>query len=114
MDPGDLLLLRHLAEDQLLDFGQLRDSREVRLLHVQLLLGVVQDRQLIGDDEGDQLGPEGVSIDEDLGDEWGLEVDVLDLLGGDVLALGKLEDVLLAVDDLGGKKRRGRAWMGVP
>ena len=54
----------------------------------------------IGHDNGDQLGLEGVPIDEDLSDEGRARINVLDFLGGHVFALGELEDVLLPVDDL--------------
>lgn len=41
-----------------------------------------------------------VSMNEDLSHGVAVDVDVLDLLGSDVLALSQLKDVLLPVDDL--------------
>jgi len=42
---------------------------------------------------------QAVSVDVELRHRLAPDVDVLDLLGGDVLALRQLEDVLLPVDD---------------
>ena len=58
-------------------------------------------------------------MDKDLSHRSTAAVDVLDLLGGDVLPLGQLEQVLLPVDELQGpvlrprERRGGQAGEGV-
>ena len=54
----------------------------------------------VWDGEGDQLGAEGVSVHKTLLQERAAGVDILNLLGRNVLALRQLEDVLLPIDDL--------------
>mmetsp|Transcript_111454 Transcript_111454/g.296166 ORF Transcript_111454/g.296166 Transcript_111454/m.296166 type:complete len:266 (-) Transcript_111454:1015-1812(-) len=54
----------------------------------------------IHDDHAHQLGLQAVAVDVVLRHKLALHVQVLDLLRGDILALRKLEEVLLPVDDL--------------
>jgi hypothetical protein len=56
----------------------------------------------VGDHHADQARLQRLAVHEALGDQRAPGVHVFDLLGGDVLALGQLEDVLLAVHDLQG------------
>ena len=65
-----------------------------------MLCSPLLDDRLIGDDNSDTAVLEGVTIDEALGNERRKTEDALNLLRCDVLALGKLEDVLGPVDDL--------------
>lgn len=51
---------------------------------------------------------QAVSVHKDLSHRVAPHVHVLDLLGGDVLALGQLEDVLLPVHDLQGAVLRSQ------
>lgn len=53
-----------------------------------------------GGGRGGALHLQAVAVHEHLGHGAAAHVHVLDLLGGDVLALRQLEDVLLPVDDL--------------
>ena len=62
--------------------------------------GPRQENLLVRDDHGDERRHQRVAVDEALRDKLASRVDVLNLLGRDVLALRQLEDVLLAVDDL--------------
>jgi hypothetical protein len=57
------------------------------------------DELPVRDCDGDHEALGGVAVDEDLGQLVALEVGVLHLLGGHVLALLQLEDVLLPVHD---------------
>jgi hypothetical protein len=54
---------------------------------------------LIWDDDAYHICFKGIAVDESLGDDRDLVVEVLDLLWGDILSLGEFENVLLSVDD---------------
>ena len=79
------------------------DTGNVGLLNLLLEHLAGKGREVLGVDteDGDEGRLRGVTVDVGGGEEVGVaEVDVLDTLGRDVLTLGELEDVLLAVDDL--------------
>ena len=91
-DLGDVL------EDNLLEFLAL-----AKLLHVQLqvvLTSPLEDDCLLGNDDGNERALVAVAVDEHLSHVFGADVEILDLLGSNVLALLELENVLDAVDDL--------------
>jgi hypothetical protein len=55
---------------------------------------------LVGNDDGDQVSLEGVTVAEDLGDVERLLKLALYLIRGNILSLSKLEDVLLSINNL--------------
>ena len=55
----------------------------------------------IWDDDAHSAASERIAIDKSLGDPWRKYVDTFNLLWGDVFSLGKLEDILGSVDNLG-------------
>jgi hypothetical protein len=57
---------------------------------------------LFGNDDGDQVSLEGVTVAEDLRDVERLLKLALYLIRGNVLSLSKLKDVLLSINDLEG------------
>lgn len=105
----ELLLATNLVEgleNLSLDLGVAAgslDTGDVGLLNLLLEHLAGESREVLGVDteDGDEGRLRGVTVDVGGGEEVGVaEVDVLDTLGRDVLTLGELEDVLLAVDDL--------------
>ena len=110
---------------QVLQYHRLDLFVLAQLLQAELAeaVGCGPDLQLfcVGNDDGDQEALEGVAVDKCLGDPFGAGVDRFDLnersglvvglikrlrvphlFRSNVLALGELEDVLDAVDDLDG------------
>jgi hypothetical protein len=65
-----------------------------------ILLGPLLKQRLLWDNNGDDIGLKGVTINKDLCDVERLSNLLLNLIRGNVLALSKLEDVLLSVNDL--------------
>lgn len=94
--------LGELVQDSLVDIGVL-----AQLLVAQFLasnagqLGSHKGVERLGlrHDDGDETVLQRVTVQEDLGHNGVLGVYVLDLLGSNVLTLGELENVLLAVND---------------
>ena len=81
--------------------GRVRaEPLEVTARWVPAFRGPRQENLLVRHDHGDERRHQRVAVDEALRDKLASRVDVLNLLGRDVLALRQLEDVLLAVDDL--------------
>lgn len=81
----------------------LGDGGEVRGVEglLQQGAGVGREGSRVDTEDGDQRRLRRVAVDVGLGQDAGVgEVDVLDALGRDVLALSELEDVLAAIDDL--------------
>ena len=94
--------LENLGLDLGVTAGSL-DTGDVGLLNLLLEHLAGEGREVLGVDteDRDEGRLRGVTVDVGGGEEVGVaEVDVLDTLGRDVLTLGELEDVLLAVDDL--------------
>ena len=69
-------------------------------------LGPLLDRTLSRHNDGDHAGLERVAVHEALGDVVTVAVDTLNILRGHVVTVGKLEDLLLVVDDL-----QGPVWL---
>ena len=55
---------------------------------------------MVRDDDRDEVGFQGVPVDEDVVDDLIALVDILDFFRGDVLAVLQFKNVLFAVDDL--------------
>ena len=100
LEPRSLTHREHALVNHLHDGGIRAQFLEVTARRVPTLRGPGQENLLVRHDDGDERRHERVPVDEALRDKPASRVDVLDLLGRDVLALRQLEDVLLAVDDL--------------
>ena len=99
LEPRSLTHREHALVNHLHDGGIRAQFLEVAARRVPTLRGPGQENLLVRHDDGDERRHERVPVDEALRDKLASRVDVLDLLGRDVLALRQLEDVLLAVDD---------------
>jgi hypothetical protein len=64
------------------------------------IVAIVEQIAGVGHHYGHHKVLQRVAVDDDLRNEWRTQVDVLDLLGADILALRELEQVLLPVDYL--------------
>mmetsp|Transcript_7586 Transcript_7586/g.21562 ORF Transcript_7586/g.21562 Transcript_7586/m.21562 type:complete len:230 (-) Transcript_7586:1425-2114(-) len=76
------------------------EFREGEFCQGALRAGPTQKNFLVRYNDGHQESLETVPMDEGLSHPLALNEDILDLLRGNVLALGKLKDVLLPIDDL--------------
>mmetsp|Transcript_62152 Transcript_62152/g.110106 ORF Transcript_62152/g.110106 Transcript_62152/m.110106 type:complete len:348 (-) Transcript_62152:373-1416(-) len=98
LELGFLGVLLDLPFDEVLDFRRRGERRLVVRLPA-LGRGEEEQRLEVRHDHRDESGEVRVAVDPHLPDVRRLGEDHLDLLGGDVLSLRQLEDVLLAVDD---------------
>ncbi len=93
--PSSLQLAQHGALDLLV----MHEGLEAGLLDADGARQLLQ-RWLGRNDNRDRLGLRDVRVHADVGDDGRRAVDALELLEGDVLAVERLDQVLLAVDDL--------------
>jgi hypothetical protein len=88
-----------LSLEEFFNFGILAQLL-IRTVGDVLFFGPLFKHGLVGNDDGDQVSLEGVTVAEDLGDVERLLQFPLHFIRGNILALSKLEDVLLSIDNL--------------